>query len=79
MADTFGEVGVISDAENIKTLLKIFSDSQISMMVHRIEESLLLDNFDVSKYLLHAEEKQCEWLKTFVYMYRLYEKKRSVP
>ncbi|CAN8023584.1 unnamed protein product, partial [Ixodes persulcatus] len=57
MANNFteyiGEVDVISDAENIKKLLKMpYSNSHISMMVHRVGKTLLLDEFDVHRHLL---------------------------
>lgn len=63
--DCVGEVDVISDSENIKKLLKIpYSKSHISMMVHCIGKTLLLDEFDVHNHLLRAQ-KQWEWLKKF--------------
>ncbi|XP_023226950.1 erythroid differentiation-related factor 1-like [Centruroides sculpturatus] len=63
--DCVGEVDVISDSENIKKLLKIpYSKSHISMMVHCIGKTLLLDEFDVHSHLLRAQ-KQWEWLKKF--------------
>ncbi|XP_014205550.1 erythroid differentiation-related factor 1 [Copidosoma floridanum] len=66
--DCVGEVDVVSDAENIKKLLKIpYSDGTISMMVHRIENTLLLDDFDIHKYLLRQAENDWEWLKKFFY------------
>lgn len=68
--DCVGKVDVISDAKNIKTLLKIpFSDSSVSMIIHRVDKSLLLDEFDVSSHLLRAEEKQWEWLRQFLCKY----------
>ncbi|XP_011298230.1 erythroid differentiation-related factor 1 isoform X1 [Fopius arisanus] len=66
--DCVGEVDVVSDAENIKKLLKMpYSHSVISMMVHRIENTLLLDDFDIHKYLLRQAETDWEWLKKFFY------------
>ncbi|XP_023214452.1 erythroid differentiation-related factor 1-like [Centruroides sculpturatus] len=54
--DCVGEVDVISDSENIKKLLKIpYSKSHISMMVHCIGKTLLLDEFDVHSHLLRAQ------------------------
>lgn len=72
MANNFteyiGEVDVISDAENIKKLLKMpYSNSHISMMVHRIGKTLLLDEFDVHRHLLRESQKQWEWLRNFFY------------
>ncbi|XP_063979735.1 erythroid differentiation-related factor 1 [Diachasmimorpha longicaudata] len=66
--DCVGEVDVVSDAENIKKLLKMpYSHSVISMMVHRIENTLLLDDFDIHKYLLRQAETDWEWLRKFFY------------
>ncbi|KAL1490907.1 hypothetical protein ABEB36_011582 [Hypothenemus hampei] len=66
--DCVGEVDVVSDAENIKNLLKIpYSKSHISMMVHRVENTLLLDDFDIYKHLLKTSETEWEWLKKFFF------------
>ncbi|KAF7997417.1 hypothetical protein HCN44_005988 [Aphidius gifuensis] len=66
--DCVGEVDVVSDAENIKKLLKIpYSQSAVSMMVHRIENTILIDDFDIQKYLLRQAESDWEWLKKFFY------------
>lgn len=43
--------------QNIKKLLKIpFENSHISMMVHRVGKTLLLDEFDIHKHLLRKEQ-----------------------
>ena len=66
--DCVGEVDVVSDAENIKKLLKIpYSNATISMMVHQVENTLLLDDFDIYKYLMRQAETDWEWLKKFFY------------
>lgn len=66
--DCVGEVDVVSDAENIKKLLKIpYSKGPVSMMVHRIENTLLIDEFDIRKHLLRTAETEWEWLKKFFY------------
>ncbi|XP_034944634.1 erythroid differentiation-related factor 1 [Chelonus insularis] len=66
--DCVGEVDVVSDAENIKKLLKMpYSQGVISMIVHRIENTLLLDDFDIHKYLLRQAESDWKWLKDFIY------------
>ncbi|OXU32038.1 hypothetical protein TSAR_004336 [Trichomalopsis sarcophagae] len=66
--DCVGEVDVVSDAENIKKLLKLpYSGDSISMVVHRIENTLLLDDFDVRKYLLRQAECDWKWLRKFFY------------
>ncbi|CAG9818393.1 unnamed protein product [Phaedon cochleariae] len=66
--DCVGEVDVVSDAENIKKLLKIpYHKGHISMMVHRIENTLLLDDFDIYKHLLRTAETEWEWLRKFFF------------
>jgi len=37
------------------------------MMVHRIDKTLLLDEFDVQKYLLVETNNEWDWLKKFFY------------
>lgn len=64
--DCVGEVDVVSDAENIKKLLKIpYSHGAVSMMIHRIENTLLIDEFDIHKFLLREAESQWQWFKKF--------------
>uniref|UniRef100_A0A182JTA7 Erythroid differentiation-related factor 1 n=1 Tax=Anopheles christyi TaxID=43041 RepID=A0A182JTA7_9DIPT len=67
--DCVGGVDVVSDSENIKRLLKLpySRKSVISMIVHRIENTLLIDEFDVAKYLLLQEEAEWHWLRSFIY------------
>lgn len=66
--DCVGEVDVVSDAENIKKLLKIpYCKGHISMMVHRVENTLLLDDFDIYKHLLRTAETEWEWFRKFFY------------
>ncbi|KAG7190566.1 hypothetical protein KM043_006659 [Ampulex compressa] len=66
--DCVGEVDVVSDAENIKKLLKMpYNHGVISMMVHRVENTLLLDDFNIHKYLLRQAESDWEWLRKFFY------------
>ncbi|KAG5878620.1 hypothetical protein JTB14_019523 [Gonioctena quinquepunctata] len=66
--DCVGEVDVVSDAENIKKLLKIpYHKGHISMMVHRIENTLLIDDFDIYKHLLRTAEKEWEWFRKFFF------------
>lgn len=67
--DCVGGVDVVANAENIKRLLKLpyAANSVISMMVHRIGNTLLIDEFDVHKYLLQQENDDWQWLRTFIY------------
>ncbi|XP_014679884.1 PREDICTED: erythroid differentiation-related factor 1-like [Priapulus caudatus] len=66
--DSIGQVDVISDAENIKKLLKMpYNDSHMSMMVHRVHRTLLLDDFDIHRHLLRTSETEWKWLRRFFY------------
>lgn len=66
--ETIGDVDVISDAENIKRILKLpYSEkSVISMIVHRINNTLLIDEFDIHKYFLMQASGDWEWLRCFI-------------
>ncbi|CAF1327620.1 unnamed protein product [Adineta steineri] len=65
--DSLGEVDVISDAEHIKKLLKVpfNKHSQISMIVHRLGRTILLDEFDVHSHLLRLEKNDWTWFRDF--------------
>lgn len=76
-----GDVDVISASENIKNLLKIpySNDNALSYFVHRIGNTLLIDDFDLQKYLLWKSEEDWKWLRSFIYenvLSRLKEKDR---
>lgn len=76
--DCVGEVDVISDSENIKRLLKIpFSGDHVSLMVHRVGKTILLDEFDVPSYLLQQEEKHWKWLRKFLMEHILMEQMKE--
>jgi len=63
---TLADVDVVSDGENIKKLLKIpYSKAPVSMMVHRVGRTLLLDDFDVHRYLLRRSATEWEWIRKF--------------
>lgn len=66
--DCVGEVDVVSDAENIKQLLKLpySAKSAISMVVHKVGNTLLLDEFDIQKYLLRKSDDDWKWLRSFI-------------
>jgi hypothetical protein len=53
-----GNIDVISNAENIKELLKMPFDKhkQVSLMIHRIGKTLLIDEFDIHSHLLKIEK-----------------------
>jgi hypothetical protein len=75
-----GDVDVISDSENIKNLLKTpYNDNNgLSYFVHRIGNTLLIDDFDLHKYLLWKSEEDWRWLRNFVFeSMRLNEKDRK--
>jgi hypothetical protein len=76
-----GDVDVISDSENIKNLLKIpYSDNNVlSYFVHRIGNTLLIDNFDLQKFLLWKSEEDWRWLRTFIYENVLSQTKDRKP
>lgn len=80
-----GDVDVISDSENIKNLLKApYSDNNVlSYFVHRVGNTLLIDDFDLHKYLLWKSEEDWRWLRSFIYenvLSRLKEKdRRPIP
>ncbi|XP_031630879.1 erythroid differentiation-related factor 1 [Contarinia nasturtii] len=83
--DCLSEVDVVTNAENIKRLLKLPYDASncaISMMVHRIGNTLLIDDFDVHRFLLQQEDGiYWKWLKSFIcehFMTRLNEQERNV-
>lgn len=48
------------------------------MMVHRIENTLLIDEFDVHKHLMMQTEDDWEWLRKFFYSHILESFERKV-
>lgn len=64
-----GDVDVISDSENIKNLLKVpYSDNNVlSYFVHRIGNTLLIDDFDLHKYFFWKSAEDWKWLRSFIY------------
>ncbi|CAH1782614.1 unnamed protein product [Owenia fusiformis] len=62
-------VDVVSDSKNIKKLLKIpySKGNHISMMVHRVGKTLLLDEFDIHRHLLRKQQDDWRWLRKFYY------------
>ncbi|XP_061545600.1 erythroid differentiation-related factor 1 isoform X1 [Phycodurus eques] len=61
------DVDVVSDSENIKKLLKIpYSKSHVSMAVHRIGRTLLLDDLDIQELFMRSSQTgDWTWLKDF--------------
>nr|XP_043902206.1 erythroid differentiation-related factor 1-like [Solea senegalensis] len=61
------DVDVVSDSENIKKLLKIpFSKSHVSMAVHRVGRTLLLDELDIQELFMKSSQTgDWTWLKEF--------------
>ncbi|XP_037542294.1 erythroid differentiation-related factor 1 [Nematolebias whitei] len=59
------DVDVVSDSENIKKLLKIpYSKSHVSMAVHRVGRTLLLDELDIQELLRRSSQTgDWTWLK----------------
>lgn len=65
--DHVGKVDVITDAENVKKLLKMtYSDAPVSLIVHRVGKTLLIDSFDAYRNFLFAKEQQWQWLRKFL-------------
>ncbi|XP_059087903.1 erythroid differentiation-related factor 1-like [Tigriopus californicus] len=66
--DFLREVDVVADAENIKKLLKIpYSNAPVSLVLHRVGNSILIDEFDIHGFLLRTSESEWKWLKKFFY------------
>ncbi|XP_048864932.1 erythroid differentiation-related factor 1 isoform X2 [Brienomyrus brachyistius] len=66
--DSIGnDVDVVSDSENIKKLLKIpYSKSHVSMAVHRVGRTLLLDELDIQELFMRSSQTgDWSWLKEF--------------
>ncbi|KAM9727911.1 erythroid differentiation-related factor 1 [Menidia menidia] len=61
------DVDVVSDSENIKKLLKIpYSKSHVSMAVHRVGRTLLLDELDIQELFRRSSQTgDWTWLKEF--------------
>ncbi|XP_068184014.1 erythroid differentiation-related factor 1 [Antennarius striatus] len=61
------DVDVVSDSENIKKLLKIpYSKSHVSMAVHRVGRTLLLDDLDIQELFMSSSQTgDWTWLKEF--------------
>jgi hypothetical protein len=56
------------DLQNIKKLLKLaYSKANVSMMVHRVGNTLMLDEFDIHRYLLRQQDNDWKWLRRFFY------------
>ena len=64
-------VNVITAANNIKRLLTLAlaNDSGLSMVVHPVGQSLLIDNFDIHKWLLDPSQSKpkWKWLRNFFF------------
>jgi len=59
---------ILRSVQNIKKLLKIvYSKSNVSMMVHRVGSTLMLDEFDIHRYLLRQQDDDWKWLRKFFY------------
>ncbi|KAM6915799.1 erythroid differentiation-related factor 1 [Xenentodon cancila] len=61
------DVDVVSDSENIKKLLKIpYSKSHVSMAVHRVGRTLLVDELDIQELFRRSSQTgDWSWLKEF--------------
>lgn len=52
-----------------------FSKAPVSMMIHRVGRTLLIDNFDVYRHILLQQEADWNWMRRFIYDHIL----KSVP
>lgn len=55
-------------------------EDDISMIVHRIGSTLLIDDFDIHRFLLQQEDCNWKWLKSFIcehFVTRLNEQERN--
>ncbi|XP_026807422.1 erythroid differentiation-related factor 1-like [Rhopalosiphum maidis] len=66
--EDIGKLDVVSSAENIKNLCKLpYSKKSVSIMVHKIGNTLLFDEFDVEEHLTQDTSEKWAWLKKFFY------------
>ena len=70
----YPEVDVVTAANNIKKLLTLaLTTSQgLSMFVHPVGRSLLIDNFDIHKWLLNPQV-------TIHIVPKIFDNKKTVP
>lgn len=78
--DSIGDVDVISDAENIKKLLKIpYSDkTEVSLAVHRVGQTLLLDYLDVPAVISYASQQRDDGIHP-QWLYDFYCEQTGIP
>ncbi len=61
------QVDVMASSENIKKLLKLaYSNAPVSLVVHRVGKTLLIDDFDIHGFLLRTSEKEWKWFKRWL-------------
>jgi hypothetical protein len=63
------EIDVIASSEVIKKLLMIAYNDQsvLSYFVHRVGNTLLIDEFNLHRYLLwKSEDEEWKWLRKFI-------------
>ena len=53
--------------QNIKRLLEMAfaKDEPISLMIHRVGKTLLIDEFDVHKHLMRRQQRDWKWMREF--------------
>ncbi|XP_067036895.1 erythroid differentiation-related factor 1-like isoform X2 [Acropora muricata] len=78
--DCIGDVDVISDAENIKKLLKIpySGKAEVSLAVHRVGQTLLLDCLDVPAVISYVSQQTDESIHP-QWLYDFYCEKTGIP
>lgn len=62
------DIDLIANSDIIKQILKLpyAPKSTISMMVHRIGNTLLIDDFDLQRFLMQQEDCNWQWLRSFI-------------
>lgn len=76
------EIDVIASSEVIKKLLMLaYNDqSMFSYFVHRVGNTLLIDEFNLHRYLLwKSEEDEWKWLRKFICEHVLKSQKEKLP
>ena len=60
-------VNAVANAQTIKNLIKLGNSSEnVSMMIHKVGDSLFLDDFDVKTELLDKNSSTHKWFKSIL-------------
>ena len=58
--DVLPFIDVVSNSENLKKLLRV---QFLSLAIHRVGQTFLIDNFDAYAYLLDAQKSDWHWIR----------------